>query len=399
MAMTKMSVRDLKDLKGRRVLVRVDFHVPIDKDGRIVDDTRIVTALPTIKLLTGQGARVILVSHIGRPRKQEPELSLAPVAARLGELLGRLVRFAKDCVGPEAEVAAKALGDGEVLLLENVRFHEGEGFNDPGFAKQLASLAEVYVNDAFGPAHQAHASTEGVTEFIKPCVAGLLMEMEIDSHFFWKALSDCRRPFVAVLGGAQFSDKVALIDNLLHKVDALLIGGATAYTFLAAQNIPVGASKCEADKLEVAKELLAAAKARKVKLLLPVDHLAANKFSEDAETRVVPIDGIPADWMGVDIGPRTIELYGREIAGGKTIVWHGTMGVFEMQRFAAGTMQLIRTLAANRGTIVFSGDTALDALDKSGVYDKIRHVCVGKGALLDSLEAKNLPGIAALDDK
>ncbi|HOX08082.1 MAG TPA: phosphoglycerate kinase [Planctomycetota bacterium] len=395
--MAKMSVNDLKDLKGKRVFVRVDFNVPITKDGKVDDDTRITAALPTIKLLAGKGARVILASHLGRPKKMEPEFSMAPVAAHLGKLLGKPVKTTKDCVGPEAEAAAKGLKDGEVLLLENVRYHKEEEANDPAFAQKLAGLAEVYVNDAFGTAHRAHASTEGATKFLKPCAAGLLLEKEI--NYFSKALSNPDRPFVAVLGGAKVSDKIAVIENLLGKVDALLVGGAMAYTFLAAQKIPVGASKCENDKLDLATKLLAAAKARNVKLLLPVDHVAADKFAEDAQTKVVPVDGIPAGWMGLDIGPKTIELYKKEIAGAKTVIWNGPMGVFEMQKFAAGTMALAQALAANTGTTIVGGGDSVSAVEKSGVADKIKHISTGGGASLELLEGKVLPGIAALTDK
>jgi phosphoglycerate kinase len=395
-AMAKMSVNDLKDLKGKRVLVRVDFNVPL-KGGQVDDDTRIRAALPTIKLLAGKGARVILASHLGRPKKQELEFSLAPVAARLGELLGKAVKTTRDCVGPEAQAAAKSLADGGVLLLENVRFHKEEEANDPAFAKELASLAEVYVNDAFGTAHRAHASTEGVTKFLKPCVAGLLLEKEI--AYFSKALSNPERPFVAVLGGAKVSDKIGVIENLLGKVDALLIGGAMAYTFLAAEKIPVGASKFEADKLELAAKLLAAAKDRKVRLLLPVDHVAGDKFAEDARTKVVPVDGIPAGWMGLDIGPKTVALFKKEIAAARTIIWNGPMGVFEMKPFAAGTMELARALAANPGTTIVGGGDSVSAVEKSGVADRIKHISTGGGASLELLEGRALPGIAALTDR
>jgi phosphoglycerate kinase len=394
--MAKMSVKDLQDLKGKRVFVRVDFNVPI-KDGKVDDDTRIRAAVPTIRLLTGKGARVVLASHLGRPKKQEPQFSLAPVAAHLGKLLGAPVKTVKDCVGPEAEAAAKGLKDGEVLLLENVRYHKEEEANDPAFAKKLAALAEVYVNDAFGTAHRAHASTEGVARLLKPAVAGLLLEKEI--AYFSKALSAPDRPFVAVLGGAKVSDKIGVIENLLGKVDALLVGGAMAYTFLKAQGVPVGASKVEEDKLELARGLVAKARERKVKLLLPTDHVAADRFAEDATAKLVPLDGIPAGWMGLDIGPATIKAYAAEIAKAGTVVWNGPMGVFEMEKFSRGTMELAAALAESKATSIVGGGDSVSAVEKSGLAGRIDHISTGGGASLELLEGQVLPGIAALTDR
>jgi phosphoglycerate kinase len=394
--MPKMSVNDLRDLKGRRVLVRVDFNVPI-KNGKVDDDTRIRAALPTIELLCRQGARVILASHLGRPKKREPEFSMAPVATHLGTLLKKQVKTVADCVGPEADAAARGLGNGEILLLENVRFHKEEEANDAGFAGQLASLAELYVNDAFGTAHRAHASTEGVTKYLRPAAAGLLLLKEIE--YFNKALEAPDRPFVAVLGGAKVSDKIGVIKNLLGKVDALLIGGAMAYTFMKAQGLPVGSSKVEEDKLDLARELLELAKSRKVRLLLPQDHVVADRFAEDAQTKTVPLDGIPQGWMALDIGPKTLAAYQAEIARAGTVIWNGPMGVFEMAKFAAGTMGLARALAAAKATSIVGGGDSVSAVEKSGIADKIDHISTGGGASLELLEGIVLPGIAALTDK
>ncbi len=394
--MAKMSVNDLGDLKGKRVFVRVDFNVPI-KDGQVDDDTRIRAAVPTIELLAGKGARVVLASHLGRPKKREPEFSLAPVAAHLGKLLGKPVRTAPDCVGPQAEAAAKSLKPGEVLLLENVRYHKEEEANDPAFAAQLAALADLYVNDAFGTAHRAHASTEGVARLLKPAVAGLLLEKEI--AYFSKALSSPDRPFVAILGGAKVSDKIGVIENLLGKVDVLLVGGAMAYTFMKAQGLAVGASKVEEDKLELARTLLAKAKAKGVRLLLPTDHVAADRFAPDAQTRVVGAEGIPAGWMGLDIGPETLRAYTAEIARAGTVVWNGPMGVFEMEKFARGTMELARALADSQATSIVGGGDSVSAVEKSGVAERIDHISTGGGASLELLEGRELPGITALTDR
>jgi len=390
-----MSVKDLK-AKGKKALVRVDFNVPLEGK-TVTDDTRIRAALPTIKCLVKKGARVILMSHLGRPKDEpDPKYSLAPVAAKLGELLGRPVAMAPDCVGPEVAKMAAAMRDGDVMLLENTRFHKGEGKNDPAFAKDLASIAEVYVNDAFGSAHRAHASTEGVTRHLRPSVAGLLLLKEIEA--FDRILENPERPFVAILGGAKVSDKIGVIENLLGKVDALLIGGAMAFTFLKAEGVPVGASKTEDDKLDLARTLVSKAEAAKVGLMLPGDHVAASKFAADAETRVVARDGIPDGWMGLDIGPKTVEAFGAEIARAKTVVWNGPMGVFEMEPFATGTFAVAKAVAESDCVSVVGGGDSVAAVNQSGVAEKIYHISTGGGASLELLEGIVLPGIAALTD-
>jgi phosphoglycerate kinase len=392
-----MSVADLKDLKGKRVLVRVDFNVPLSKDGKTVeDDTRITAALPTIKHLTEAGARVILSSHLGRPKEgPEPKFSLAAPAEHLGSLLGKPVKMAPDCIGDEVKKMAEELADGEVLMLENVRFHKEEKKNDPEFAAKLAAVGELYVNDAFGSAHRAHASTEGVTKVLSPAAAGFLLQKEIDS--FGKVLGDPEKPFVAILGGAKVSDKIEVIKNLLSKVDSLLIGGAMAYTFIKAQGGAVGTSKTEDDKLDLARELIAEAKAKNVALLLPTDHVVADDFKADAKTQVV--EQIPDGWMGLDIGPKSIVAYADAIKGAKTVVWNGPMGVFEMEPFAKGTMAVAEAIAASDCTSVVGGGDSVAAVNQSGKADKFTHISTGGGASLELLEGKTLPGIAALTDK
>ncbi len=390
--MNKKTVRDV-NVEGKRVLVRVDFNVPL-KDGQITDDTRIRAALPTIKYLLDHGASVVLMSHLGRPKGEvRPELSLKPVAARLSELLGREVRMAPDCIGPEVEAMAQDLKPGEVLLLENTRFHKGERKNDPAMAEQLARLGDLFVNDAFGAAHRAHASTEGVTHYL-PSVAGLLMEKEIE--FLGKAIQNPEHPYVAIIGGAKISDKIGVIRNLLKQVDWLLIGGGMANTFLAAQGYEVGDSLVEPDSYNVARELL---KEGKDKLVLPVDCVVADAFSADANIKVVSVDQVEPGWRILDIGPKTVELFASKIAGARTIVWNGPMGVFEMEPFARGTTAIARLLAESEAVTIIGGGDSVAAIRQAGLTDKMTHISTGGGASLEMLEGKTLPGLAALDDK
>ncbi|MHB9037614.1 MAG: phosphoglycerate kinase [Armatimonadota bacterium] len=402
--MNKKTVKDI-DVRGKRVLVRVDFNVPLDSERNITDDRRIVAALPTIKYLIDNGARVILMSHLGRPETDEngnvtpdsiKKFNLDPIAQRLSDLLQKTVKKTDDCIGDEAKQAAMALKDGDVLLLENVRFYKKETKNDPKFAEQLASLGELYVNDAFGTAHRAHASTEGVTKFI-PGVAGFLMEKELD--YLGKAIGNPERPFLAILGGAKVADKIPVIDNLLTKVNSLIIGGGMAYTFFKAQGFEIGKSLLDADGLELAKSAMAKAKELGVDLVLPVDVVVGKEFSNDTETQVVPIDGIPADWMGMDIGPKSIVKFKEVISASKTIVWNGPMGVFEMPTFAVGTKAIAEALAnADATTIIGGGDSAA-AVEQMGFASKMSHVSTGGGASLEFLEGKELPGVVALQDK
>ncbi|NOY05315.1 MAG: phosphoglycerate kinase [Chlorobi bacterium] len=397
--MKKLTVRDI-DVEGRKVLVRVDFNVPI-KDGIITDDTRVRASLPTISYLLEHGAAVILMSHLGRPKgKVVPEMSLEPVARRLEELLGCPVVMADDCVGSAVEEKAAALQPGDVLLLENLRFHAGEEKNDPGFAEKLAALGDVYVNDAFGTAHRAHASTEGVTRFMSVSVAGFLMEKEID--YLSRAIADPERPYTAILGGAKISGKIDVIQHLLDKVDTMLVGGGMMFTFLKARGYGVGASLVEEDRLDMARSILERVEREAINFVLPVDTIAAEAFSETAKSVTVPIEAIPAGWIGLDIGPETIELFRVEIAKSKTIVWNGPMGVFEMEPFAAGTRAVAEALAeATRNgatTIVGGGDSAA-AITKLGLQNAVSHVSTGGGASLEFLEGKTLPGVAALTDK
>ena len=396
--MPKLSIRDL-DLDGKRVFVRVDFNVPLSDSGEITNDTRIRQTLPTLEYALGRGARLILASHLGRPKgKPNPKMSLAPVVVRLGKLLNRPVGFASDCVGPAAEQAAGELSNGELLLLENLRYHPEEEANDPEFSRQLARLADLYVNDAFGTAHRAHASTAGMTRFFLKAAAGLLMEKEL--NYLTKATSNPERPFVSLLGGAKVSDKIEVIQNLLPIVDNLLIGGAMAYTFLRALGLPVGKSLVEEEKVELARRVLVEAKQRKYRMQLPVDHVIAQKLDAGAPTRVV--DGvstpIPDDFLGVDIGPETVQLYTDEIAKAKTVIWNGPMGVFEMEPFAQGTLAIARALASFGGTSIVGGGDSIAALARAGVEDKITHVCTGGGASLEFLAGEKLPGIEALTD-
>lgn len=392
--MNKLSIRDL-DLKAKRVFVRVDFNVPIGA-GEVTDDTRIRETLPTLRFALERGARLILASHLGRPKgKRKPDMSLKPAAERLAELLGRPVEFADDCVGPEAEAKAKALKDGEVLVLENLRFHAEEEANDENFARQLAALCDLYVNDAFGSAHRAHASTAGITRFVSQAAAGLLMEKELS--YLGRALENPDRPFVAILGGAKVSDKIEVIQNLMKIVDTLLIGGGMAYTFLKGQGQAVGKSLVEEDKVESAKEMLAAS--RRAPFLLPVDHVVAEKIDASGPTRVVKVGETPGDWMGLDIGPETIAAFCREISSAKTIVWNGPMGVFEVEPFARGTMAVAEAVASSGATSIVGGGDSIAALHKAGVASKISHVSTGGGASLEFLAGYELPGVAALTDK
>ncbi len=397
--MPKLSIGDL-DLEGKRVFVRVDFNVPLSESGGITDDTRIRQTIRTIEYALGRGARLILASHLGRPKgKPNPKMSLEPVAVHLGTLLNRPVAFAPDCVGPVAERAAAALHNGEALLLENLRFHPEEEADDPEFSKQLAKLADLYVNDAFGTAHRAHASTVGMTRYLAQAGAGFLMAKELD--YLTQATTNPKRPFVTLLGGAKVSDKIEVIENLLPMVDALLIGGAMAYTFLRAQGQPTGKSLVEEDKVDLARKTLEQATEGKRRLQLPVDHLIAEKLDAASPTRVV--DGtstpIPADHLGVDIGPRTMELYLNEIARAKTVLWNGPMGVFEIQPFAQGTLAVAKALASFGGTSIVGGGDSIAALAAAGVESKITHVSTGGGASLEFLAGKKLPGVEALTDK
>jgi len=394
--LNKKTVRDI-DVAGKKVLVRVDFNVPLDKKtGEITDDTRIKAALPTIKYLVEHKAKVVLCSHLGRPKGVTPELTLKPVAQRLAKLLGQPVQIAGDCVGPRAEGATLALTDGEVLLLENLRFHDEEEKNDPAFAKSLASLAEVYVNDAFGTAHRAHASTAGVTKYL-PAVAGFLMEKELE--YLGKALADPKRPFIMIVGGAKVSDKITMLENILPKVDALVIGGGMANTFLKAQGYDVGKSKVENEQLDFARGLVAKAKERGVHLLLPIDAVAAERFEAASPNQTVPVDKVPKDWQMLDIGPQTVMRFSEEIKKAHTVVWNGPLGVFEFPAFARGTQAIASLLARlDATTIIGGGDTAA-AVEQQGLAGKMTHVSTGGGAALEFLEGKTLPGVAALMDR
>ena len=391
--MDKKTIRGI-NVTGKRVLVRVDFNVPQDKAGNITDDTRIRAALPTIQYLRDKGARVILCSHLGRPKgKVAEEFRLTPVARRLSELLGAPVVNTSDCIGPEVEKAVAGMKPGDVVLLENLRFYAQEEANDPVFARQLAGLAEVYVNDAFGTAHRAHASTEGVTHYL-PAVAGLLMEREL--NFLGKALSAPTRPFVAILGGAKVSDKIGVIENLLPQVDQLIVGGGMANTFLKAQGYEVGDSLLEADKLDLAKDLL---KRGGKKLLLPVDVVIANAFAADAKHQVVPVDKVSAGWRILDIGPQSVTRFSAVLKTAKTVVWNGPMGVFEFPAFAAGTVAIAKALADTGATTIIGGGDSAAAVERAGVADKMTHISTGGGASLEFLEGRVLPGVAALQDK
>ncbi len=393
----KKTVKDV-DVRSKRVLVRVDYNVPLDANGNVSDDKRITASLPTINYLLEQGARIILCSHLGRPKGEvKKEFSLAPVAKRLKELLpGVNIYFASDCIGEEAERKAAALKDGEILLLENLRFHKEEEKNDPEFAKKLASLAEIYVSDAFGTVHRAHASTAGVAAYL-PAVAGFLIGKELS--IMGGALENPERPFVAILGGAKVADKIGVITNLLNKCDTLLIGGGMAYTFFKAMGYEIGDSLLDAESIDLAKQLMETAKEKGVKLLLPVDTVVAKAFAADAEHMTVAVNAIPAGWQGLDIGEKTRELFAAEIKNAKTVIWNGPMGVFEFPEFAKGTEAVAKACAECGGTTIIGGGDSASAVKKLGYADKMTHISTGGGASLEFLEGKVLPGVAALNDK
>ena len=388
------------DPHGKKVFVRVDFNVPMDENQHITNDTRIRATLPTIQHLLNAGAAVILACHVGRPTEaREPQFSTRPIVARLEECLGQPVKWASDCVGPEAEKAAADLKPGEVLLLENLRYHKAEKKNDPEFAKQLASLADIAVDDAFGVAHRAHASNVGITAYLET-VAGFLMEKEI--NYIGKTLENPKRPFVAIIGGAKVSDKIGVIENMIDKVDTIIIGGGMAHTFDASKGYPVGDSLCERDKIDLAKELLEKAEKKGVKVVLPVDLVIADKFAADANTKIVDVDKVPDGWQALDSGPKTSEEYVNALKGAKTVIWNGPMGVFEFDAFAKGTEAVARAVAqaTKEGAVsIVGGGDSIAALKKTGLSEKISHISTGGGATLELLEGKVLPGIAALADE
>ena len=394
--MNKKTVRDI-DLKDKKVIVRCDFNVPQDENGTITDNRRIVSALPTIKYLLEQNCRIILCSHLGRPKGEvKPEFSLAPVAAELSKLLGQEVKLAKDVVGEDATKLASELQPKEIMLLENVRFEKGEEKNDPELAKKFASMAEVFVNDAFGTAHRAHASTAGIADYL-PAVSGFLIEKEL--NFLGETVNNPQRPFVAILGGRKVSDKIGVIESLLEKVDTLMIGGAMAYTFFKALGYNVGNSICELDKLDLALSLMEKAKAKGVKFMIPVDTKIGKEFSKDTESKIVKYTEIPEGWEGFDIGTETIEMYTKELENAKTVLWNGPVGLFEFDQFAVGTNAIAEKLANLDATTVIGGGDSAAAVEKAGLADKITHISTGGGASLEFLEGKTLPGIACLLDK
>ena len=394
--MNKKTVKDI-DLKGKKVFVRCDFNVPMDENENITDNTRIKAALPTIKYLLEQNCKIILASHLGRPKGEvKPEFSLKPVAKELSKLLGKDVIMANDVIGEDATTKAANLKEGEIMLLENVRFHREETDNDPEFAKKLASMAEVFVNDAFGTAHRAHASTTGIADYI-PGVAGFLIEKEL--KFLGNAINNPERPFVAILGGAKVSDKIGVIDSLLDKVDTLMIGGGMAYTFFKAQGYNVGNSLCEVEKTDLALEAMEKAKSKGVKLLLPIDTKIGKEFKPDTESKTVAWTDIPDEWEGFDIGEKTIEMFKNELQSAKTVIWNGPLGLFEFDQFAIGTNEIAKTLAELDATTIIGGGDSAAAVTKAGLADKMTHISTGGGASLEFLEGKKLPGIECLQDK
>ena len=396
MSFNKKTIEDI-DVSGKKVLVRCDFNVPLDENKNITDETRINAALPTIKYLLEHKAAVILCSHLGRPKGEfNMKYSLAPVAKRLSEKLGFEVKLAKDVIGPDAKKLAAEVKPGEAVLLENVRFHAEEEKNDPAFAKELASMADIYVSDAFGTVHRAHASTAGVAQYL-PAVAGFLIGKEL--NFLGKAVTDPERPFVAILGGAKVKDKIGVITNLIEKVDTLLIGGGMAYTFMKATGGEIGNSLCDDERLSLALELLDKAKAKGVKLLLPIDNVCGKEFSNDTEQMICESGKIPEGWEGLDIGPKTVELFSEEIKAAKTVVWNGPMGVFEMPNFAKGTLAIATAMAESDATTIIGGGDSAAAVTQMGLAGKMSHISTGGGASLEFLEGKTLPGVAALNDK
>jgi phosphoglycerate kinase len=395
--MARLSIRDV-DLKGKVVFMRVDFNVPLNAAGEITDDTRIKASLPTIQYALSKGAKLILASHLGRPKgKPNPQMSLQPAALRLAELLGRPVSFARDCIGPEYERNVRELAEGGVLLLENLRFHKEEEANDPEFARQLAGPVKVYINDAFGSAHRAHASTEGITRHIGVRAAGLLMEKELE--YLEKALRNPLHPYIAIVGGAKVSDKIKFLQNLMGFADTVLIGGAMAYTFLKAQGVEIGESKYEPDKLDLAREVLQLAKQKKVNLRLPKDHIVAEKLDASAKAETAESVSIPAGRVGVDIGPATVAEYVAEIKRAKMLIWNGPMGVFEFAQFAKGTMEIARAVAASNAVSIVGGGDSVAAVHKAGIADRITHISTGGGASLEFLSGLKLPGVEALPEK
>lgn len=397
MTYNKKTIEDV-DVKGKRIFARMDFNVPLDPNGNITDDKRIRESLPTIRYLLEHGAKVVLASHLGRPKGEfNPKYSLAPVAKRLSELLGKEVKIAKDVIGDDAKSLAAGLKDGEAILLENVRYHKEEEKNDPAYAKALASYADIFVNDAFGTAHRAHASTEGVSHYVSTSVCGYLIQKEIS--VMGKALSDPKRPFVAILGGAKVSDKIGVIKNLITKVDTLIVGGGMAYTFIKALGHHIGNSLCEEDKLDLANELMAEAKTKGVKFLLPVDNRIGDKYDPECEKQVVDSDEIPNGWMGLDIGPATEKLFAKAVSDAGTVVWNGPLGVSEWDYFAAGTRAVATAIANSGATSIIGGGDSAAAIEKLGFADKMTHISTGGGASLEFLEGLELPGIACLNDK